>query len=336
MVDQSAESGDSKGLARLQRQGRRGSPNLTPHEASATLRRARRALDGVPGYRLLDDIPWQSEARRWFLRCRLTVDVANGLLPPATDWCVLMEDRDPGGCVSVYPAADSGITQAFPNQLHNNPLEGSRPWRTGKICTTTPERILGRLGQSEEPFPLEDRLVWHVQRALYWIILASEGTLRENGDPYELPDFPGGNSSRFVFSEDGGPFHVLRHGGHRSGLARLRRLRLASEDVLVLDQFETNKGNSLRHIARGTAIAQAPLLPADTAKWVLLDSVPPVGPWPVAITFGELRRAMEDQGLSFDDLVLPLPDCLRDGRSHLLLVGFPIPEVVGGDPVQLH
>ena len=35
-------------------------------------------------------------------------------------------------------------------------------------------------------------------------------------------------------------------------------------------------------------------------------------------------------------MVSSLPDRLRDGRQHLLLVGFPIPEVLGGESVQIH
>lgn len=309
---------------------------MAPRPPSAALRNARRSLEGIPEYRLLDDLAWHDETQRWFLRCRLAVNTANGLLPPTTDWCVVMEDRDPGGRVSIYPAVNGGITETFPHQLYNDLPGDLRPWRTGKICTTTPERVLGRLARSEEPLGLEDRLIWHVQRALWWIAFASEGTLTANEAPFELPDFPDRNPLRFVFSEDRASFQVISSKRHRSGLARLRRLKLPAGDTLVVDQLQTKGGKPLRSVTWGTAIANADLLPADIATWVLIDSVPLVGPWQVPVTYGELRHAMEDQHLSFDDIVLPLPVNLRDGRRHLLLVGFPIPEVVGGNPVQLH
>ena len=308
---------------------------MVQHHPSDALREARRALDGVVGYRLLDDLAWQDECRRWYLRCRLTVNTASGLLPSATDWCVVLEDRDPGGSVSIYPAAQGGITQTFPHQLHNSPPENSCPWRTGKICTTTPESVLGRLAQREEPLGLQDRLVWHVERALWWLEFAAEGTLTENGAPYELPDFPSRGSLRFVFSEDPSSDR-LPEGRGRSGIALLRRLALPSGDTLIVDQLQTDTGNNLRTISWGTSITGAPTLPGDIAKWVLLDSVPLAGPWQVPVTFGELRCAMKDQGFSLDDLVLPLPQRIRDGRPHFLLVGFPIPDVVGGRSVQIH
>ena len=247
-----------------------------------------------------------------------------------------MEDRDPVGCVSIYPAEDGGITQTFPHQLHNESSEGSRPWRRGKICTTTPENVLGRLSQSEEPLGLEDRLIWHVQRALLWIKLASQGKLAEDGAPYELPHFPSRDAPRFVFSEDKTSLQLFQGKGHRSGLARLRRLELPAGDIFVIDQFQGNRGEDLNTVAWGTALANAKTMPGDIARWILLDSVTLSGPWQVPVTFNELRHAMKDQGLSFDDLLLPLPHGLRDGLPHLLLIGFPIPEAMGDDSVELH
>lgn len=307
---------------------------MPPREPSSALRDARRALDGICGYRLLDDLAWQEEDRSWFLRCRLTTDVQNGLLPPATDWCVVMEDSELGGSISIYPAVNGGFTETYPHQRHNGLAVDSRPWRTGRICTTTPQSVLGRLSQREEPLRLEERLTWHVERALWWTKLASAGALTTDGDPYELPDFPPTSSLRFAFSEDAASFPTLYDGRHRSGLARLRRLALPAQDILALDQIETGDGVVLHKAAWGTAVARAPLLPADAAKWVLLDSAPLAGPWQVPVTFRELSKAMTDQGLSFAELVLPLPGGFRDGHPHPLLIGFPIPEVVGGSLVQ--
>lgn len=70
--------------------------------------------------------------------------------------------------------------------------------------------------------------------------------------------------------------------------------------------------------------------------WVLLQSEPVIWPWQAPVTFAEVRRALASQGAALDDLVLPLCGQIRDGRSHLLLMGFPIPEVIDGPPMQLH
>ena len=97
-------------LSQLSRRGQ-GSPDLAPHRPSDALLHARRVLEGVTGYRLLDDLVWHDETCRWFLRCRLSVNTADGLLPPKTDWCVVIEDRDPGGDVSIYPRRLVGSRQ---------------------------------------------------------------------------------------------------------------------------------------------------------------------------------------------------------------------------------
>lgn len=308
---------------------------MVPRQPSDDLRSARRALDAIPGYRLLADLSWHDKTFSWFLTCRLTIDTTDGLLPPSTDWCVVIEDRHPGD-ISIYPAVDGGIEQTFQHQLHNGPSASSYPWRTGKICTTTPESILGRLAQRQEPVDLGGRLVWHVQRALWWVQLASQGTLAADGAPYELPDFPQQGPLRFVFSEDQTSCPLLLPGKHKSGLASLHRVALSSGEALIVERFQTDSGKNLRSIAWGPAIRSAAKLSGDTAKWILIDSAPIAGPWQAPVSFGELRLAMGDQGLSLDDLILPLPRLLRDGRPHLLLVGFPIPEVIGGKPVQIH
>ena len=307
---------------------------MTASVPSDTLRRARRALEAIPGYRLLDDLAWHQETSRWFLRCRLTSGVLGEQFPDETDWCVVVEDREIGGKVSIYPATDGGIDQTFPHQLFNDLPSGPRPWRTGKICTTTPWSIRERLGQRSEPLGLVDRLVWHVQRALLWIECASTGNLAIDGDPFELPDFPTRNPSRFVFSEDQSSLQPFRDARQKRGLALLRRIALPAGDTFFVDQFQTDQGAVIRTVNWGSAITNSS--PDDIARWVLFDSVPLIGPWQVPATFDELSRATNDLSRSVEDLLLPFPDRLRDGRPHLLLIGFPIPDDLGGEPVQLH
>ena len=65
---------------------------MTERRASEALIVGRRALEGIPGYRLLDDLAWCGDSGRWLLRCRLTIgEIAMGAIPAATDWCVLIE-----------------------------------------------------------------------------------------------------------------------------------------------------------------------------------------------------------------------------------------------------
>ncbi len=310
---------------------------MTERRASEALIVGRRALEGIPGYRLLDDLAWCGDSGQWLLRCRLTIgEIAMGAIPAATDWCVLIEDTYPSGDIVILPARDGGITSTFPHQRYNALWAGDRPWRKGRICVTTPSRILGRLSRSDEPGTPEARLSWHIERALVWLECASVDELRLSGDLYEIPDFPLGQDSHFAFSEDISALNLLTQSGHRAGVAELVRYTRPSGDTLIVRRFQSKQGQELRRIPWGAAIP--PLAPGQTerALWLLLQSEPLVGPWQVPVTFAELRDALASQGVSFDDLVLPLCNRIRNRSSHLLLVGFPIPEIIGGPATQLH
>ncbi len=296
----------------------------------------RRALEGIPGYRLLDDLAWCGESGRWLLRCSLTIrDPGNGVISGTTDWCVLVADSYPGGSIKIFPAADGGIIETFPHQRYNAAPVGDRPWRGGLICVTTPTRVLGRLAQSEEPDTAEERLGWHVERALVWLEYASADELRVPGDLYEIPDFPSGRDVHFAFAEDRSTLNTLID-GYRAGVAELVRYRRPSGDTLVVTRFLSQQRQELRSVPWGAAVPAADSGAAETALWVLLQSEPVIWPWQAPVTFAEVRRVLASRGDSFDDLVLPLCNRIRDGRSHLLLLGFPIPEVIGGPPMQLH
>ncbi len=309
---------------------------MTPPEPLGMLRNARRALEEIAGYRLIDDLVWHEASRRWYLKCRLTARLGGERSPNDANWCVVVEDRDPGGFVSIYPAVDGGIDETFPHQLYNARPTGSLQWRTGKICTTTPDNFLGRFSQNAEPLSLEDRLIWHIRRALVWIELASTGKLASDGDPFELPDFPSSTQLRFVFSEDASSLATFRAAGRSRGLAQVRRLASSNGDTLFVERFQTARGKDIHQTSWGKIPTEWTASEPETAAWVLLDSVPLVGPWQVPATFGELSHAMSEQSLEFEELILPMPAEFRNGRSNLLLVGFPIPEKIGEESVQLH
>ena len=271
------------------------------------------------------------------LRCRLTIHGAgSGLIPDTTDWCVLVADSYPAGSINIFPATDGGVTETFPHQRYNAAPVGGRPWRSGNICVTTPDRVLGRLARSDEPDTAEGRLSWHVERALSWLECASADELRLPGDPYEIPDFPLGGGTHFAFAEDSSTLNTLSDSGHRAGVAEMVRFRRPSRDTLVVRRFLSKQRQVLREVSWGAAIPSVGQGETETALWVLLQSEPIIWPWQAPTTFAELRRALAAQDVPFDSLVLPLCSRVRDGRSHLLLFGFSVPDVVDDPPMQLH
>ena len=299
-----------------------------------SIRRGRRVLDGIQGYRLKQDFNWDPEANRWYLLCTLTTDQHDGaLLPQSTDWCVVVEDRYPDGDVRIYPATDGGITTTFPHQRYNEVPHRERAWKTGQICVTTPDSVLGRLSNPAEPYTVDERLAWNIERALLWISLASAGSLPMQDEPYEIPDFPTRANVRFAFDEDRSTASDFIGRSDRTGYVDLVTI---DAGPMLVRRFKTKTLTTIRDIPWSASIGGLAPTEGEVGIWMFLDSPPLVGPWEVPIRWGDLESASAALGLSFEDEVQPLFDRLRDGRAHLLLIGFPVPDTNGGEPVQLH
>jgi hypothetical protein len=61
-----------------------------------------------------------------------------------------------------------------------------------------------------------------------------------------------------------------------------------------------------------------------------------LSPWHGPTNWGELNEAVAQQGGHLLELVRPIVNRIRDGRAHFLLLGFPIPQLIGGAPRSLH
>src|SRR5262249_26076909 len=148
----------------------------------------RRSLESIEAFAPLG--PWSRAGPdgEWVLPCRLTLagDVSR-FVPRASDWHLLVEATYPWGSIEFYPAKTGGLTSTFPHQRANRPGPDGQPWRTGRLCLDTTDRILGRHGGDSEPFDAQERLAWHVHRALAWLHAAARDQLIMPGDPFELP-----------------------------------------------------------------------------------------------------------------------------------------------------
>ena len=283
--------------------------------------------------KMLEDFDWHEDRALWALQCRITADVEpGGLIPPTTDWYIHVRDTYPSGQVIFYPAKVGGVTHTFNHQNHNGTGPDELPWRCGRLCVDTSLRTLGRRSYDVEPFDPETRLAWHVRRVQEWLRLASRGELVQPGDPFELPHIPFSPGPKIVFAE--GPenlsFWLGRH--PRKGTASVRILE-ENPPILVVDDL--NMGKS------GVDI-QAPWTKPLGKEgdlgvgWIWLDRLPVVDPWAIPMTWGQLRMCCKAQGVDLNSLLKSLCTGLRDGKRHVLLVGFPIPARVQEPDVQVH
>lgn len=304
---------------------------------------ARRALEGLEGFSLLEDWQWYEHAAdgspegRWVLRCRLSpgVDPA-GPIPPLTDWYVLVDPAYPWGSIKFYPAKDGGIAQTFPHQNYNGSGSEDRPWRAGDPCLDTQVRVLGRRAFDEELYGVHERLRWRSERALAWLEAASRDELLLPGEPFELPQaLPAGGWGYTVAFQEGSQALGTWDGiVEEAGLVDLFPLEHGGS-VLLVDRFLSKDGQTLLAPGWGRAITGR----AEKRMrgiWIRMEGAPVLYPWQNPITWGEFREACRAQRREFDKLLREVSSNIRDGYQHPLLIGFPIPKRVGGSPSRMH
>lgn len=303
------------------------------------LRAGRRALEGMSGVILLEDWTWHDAAQKWALRLRLSPDDPGSVhpIPSETDWYLLAHADYPLGGVSLWPARDGGLTQTFPHQTYNGDGVADWPWRSGNACVATPGKPLGRLSQDIEPTDADGRLRWNVARTLEWLHFASRGELLQPGDPFELPQYPIGVRSHSIvaFSEGADTFDIWSTVSDSVGLVDLVTLKLTPSTVYAARQFRTVDGRIVVEPSWGHIVLEAG---SDVVRgaWIRLPSVPVLPPWQAPTTWGELARSARLQGIHLADRLKPIAAKFRDSKSHVLLVGAPIPTTVAGAPVELH
>ena len=277
----------------------------------------------------------------WLLPLRLALDAPpTPHIPAQTSWVVAVSTVGTGTPrVRVYPAASGpAITATFPHQSHNRPPQRRHAVRGGDLCTRSSTHGLAarRLVETSEPRDLRDRVVWHVARAQAWTEAAALGQLAQNGDPFELPDVQTSGRadlSSLAFHEPPGG-HGRWRSAPRAGLVRTAEIGPPSARAVVALEWLGPDGAPVISPPWGFHISG--LDDADRALSVRLDRAPALDPWQAPRTGAELRDAMRDQGIDPRALLDPLWRHLRGSRRPLLVVGFPIPDVVGGADSVMH
>ncbi len=299
---------------------------------SEDLRAGRRALDAVAGCEILEDLAWNERDGTWALRLRLTADVViHPHVPSATVWIVRLDAAYPLGTLQIHPATSGGLTKTFPHQSPNRPGRDGSSWRAGHICVDSGVRALGRHELDDEPHSARERLRWHVLGALDWLAAASRGDLLRAGEPFELPAYMSRQDGVVGFIENEGSLRVWEADTASAGLAAVAVLR-DKPSIFAVRRFVTRRGVVWEPEWGQTISATRN---EQVALWIRLERPPVIEPYEPPLTFENLRTALDAQGVDFDAILRRLALDIRDGRSHLVLLGFPIPAVVGGSAQQM-
>ncbi|WP_331281084.1 ThiF family adenylyltransferase [Bacillus sp. EB01] len=298
---------------------------------------ARRMVEGLSEVEILEDVMWDPLINKWVLLCKLSPNFqSNGTIPVSTDWYVHIDDSYPWGSIRFYPAKTDGLKGTFPHQNYNGTGRKEAPWTTGNLCLDNSYSNLRHLGLDTEPFDSERRLLWHFERAINWLIDANEDKLINPGDPFELPDFNKGTLNTIAFCESPETFSIWRDSKRTYGIAELVFFKKEKPYIMVPKKFATVTGEVVFEAAWGAGILGT-RSESDSviAGWVFLKDVPIIPPWQAPMTWSELISVCRKQGIELLQWISKIVPLLRDGKAHIFLFGFPIPDRVQESPKQV-
>lgn len=299
---------------------------------SSALLTGRRALDGISELTIRRDLAWNDELKSWVLEVRLDIGQSNHAQVPAqTNWFVVIDDKYPRGRIEFFPANEGGLSTTFPHQL-NNGTESTFGWRLGNPCLDSRENILRTRGYDPEPMSGETRLEWRARRAIMWLQAASTETLTANGDAFELPDFPAGKSKSVLvaYAENDTSYQQWEELKETYGYTRLVQLS-GDARIQVVSEFRAVGGNVLIKPTFGFAVTGI----TRTGLWLKLPQAPVAPVWEAPITWGQLSNICGSMSIDLFDEMSKLVPQVRQSSELIMLVGFPIPKVIGGSNVQL-
>ena len=304
-------------------------------EPSDDLDLARRALDEL-GDEVITRGPWRASPTPnlggYYLELELRPDglTAGGPIPEATVWIALVSDSYPLGQINLMPATKGGIEATFPHQESNDASDPVRPWRMGKVCLVDTIHGHELAAKRDDPTDPYQRLAWHVGRLLGWLRLASAGKLLTAGQPFELPIFGQFlvTGPRVGFFENDQTFAFWSSSDVRSGRAEVVEVaNPPTGPILAVRAWHDPHGRTVLAPPWGHQIES--LKRVEDAVWFRVDKPFIRPPWRSPQTIEELSAYGTDQGVDILATITRERKLLSEHGEHQILIGFPIPAVVG-------
>lgn len=274
---------------------------------------------------------WTFDGGMWTVPCELRGTATSVYVPPISHWFLRVSEDYPRGPLKFQPAREGGIQVTFPHQAPNVPVKGQR-YLSGDPCLIDPAAVLGRGGGNPEPRDAYGRLAWNARRLVEWVEDAALGRLLRPGDPFEHPAVRHGDQASAAFYEDSASYANWQD-----------QATLSGEVVLGLHRDHSGTWYALEFRSAGSVVYAPPwgaivsqLSERREGIWLLVPEVPVVPPWAYPGTWGELRQVLIAQGVDLDALLRSRVEGWRDGQPRILLLGYPVPKVVGGPNNQVN
>lgn len=294
-------------------------------------------LIGQPNY-----IDHKSANDKWAIEVELSLILGSEKqivpFPISSRWFMVVDYDYPYGDVDIYPAKNGGIKETYHHQALNCELIEDLPWRKGKICLDKPIQGLGFIAGHHDPIGnYEERLMWHLQRALAWIHAAATNSLVKAGDPFETPYYSYQDDTRYVNDESSCSFAAwtgIKPGDW--GFLIWDSLEGIDKTEFAIAYFKRN-----RALVRATPKYNECIHKLDNPEtkqglWWLWPSPVVLYPWQAPVNWGELRRVGKTMGINVDYCLRGINKILQGQEATPLYIGYPIPKRYGDGFSEIH
>lgn len=302
---------------------------MEPKQILDKLNQARRALDSLSQVEIIDEWKFDNELNIWYLHLNIAIEYKTTYFPQISQWYIVVDSNYPKGKIKVYPDVKNSITVTLYHQANNSKIERNGLWRKGALCLEV--NTISTF--QSEPHSVDERLLYHVKRAINWLELAAKGQLVADNEPFELPEYTLSNvlEMQFAFSEDIVTFMQWESIDCRYGIAELDVYK-SKPFVYYVKQFKSLNGNIEHYTQWGKYLSKTNISPPINAPWILLKQPPVINEWQAPETLGDLIDACNSQHIDVMNVLKNIVSKIRDGKRHLLLLGFPEPKTFGGEP----
>jgi hypothetical protein len=251
-------------------------------------------------------------------------------IPEFSSWNIIVDfEDDKWGKVQLFPSLDNNAVKAtFQHQLYNGGTHPTWPVRNGHICTleNTHGLAISKNALKIEPKYTVERITWHVDRAIEWLTAAASYSLVKNGDYFELPDFDVINTSKSIALAYYENVESYEHWNNISERAGLAYISIFNNTVITKRYLDKKDEKILYEPSWGSLIKK---LPEKRALWLRLNKTPVINVWQVPSTMEELISVLKLQGIDLPEIVRMLMPKFNDPSECLLILGMPIPQIIG-------
>lgn len=296
-------------------------------EPKMELRNGRRDIEDSE-ISIVKDLYWDQEENKWVIYINIKFPNMLKRELTNTNWYILIDDNYPKGEISIYPDKKNGIKNTYPHQSYNDENTKEK-WRLGKVCIDTQSKGVNRKINIDEPNNERERLMWHCQRLKNWITLADSGELLRSGDYFELPVFPSDPDIMVIYDENEKTLKRWRYFYDSYGSIEIYKNR----KMYIVHKFLKKNKKQLYNITWGDIFEHSE---NQFGVWILINNIPLYQEWSVVENWGQLRKVLQASNIDLREILLRYSKELRDGESHVLMLGFPIPNEVGGEDVEIH